>query len=151
MRSQPEQENRGQACKFRDERTETAHLTSGWDRMSRIIDRIFCGLLAIGAAGHLMGTFVFSSFGSELFVWSLSGVLAAALLAALNTLRNIRPEDTTLAWVALVGSVCWIGIALLFGQSIGNIFDPRVLFHAVAAAGLSFFSLQTVSGAHSRR
>lgn len=112
--------------------------------MSKTIDRIFCGLLAIGTIGHLMGTFVFSSFGSELFVWSLSGVLAAALLVALNVLRNIRPEDKTLAWIALVGSVCWIGIAFLFGRSIGNIFDPRVLFHAAAAAGLSFFGFQTI-------
>ena len=106
------------------------------------IDRMFCGLLAFGAVGHLAGTFLFSTFGTGLFVWSLSGVVAAALLVALNVLRNARPADRALAWVCLVGNAAWLLIALLFGQSIGNILDAWVLVHAAAAAGLLYFSVR---------
>ena len=74
--------------------------------MSKTIDRIFCGLLALSAAGHLFGTFMFTEIGSGLFVWSLSGVLAAALLVAVNFLRDARPQDKAVAWVALTGSLC---------------------------------------------
>jgi len=109
-----------------------------------MIDRIFCGLLAIAAAGHLYGTLRFTQFGSVLFVWSLSGVLAAALVAALNILRLSRTMDKTLASVALAASLGWVLVVILFGLAIGNILDPRVLFHGIAALGLSFFSFQTL-------
>ena len=112
--------------------------------MYKTVDRLFCGLLAFGAAGHLLGTFLFTKLGSDLFVWSLSGVLAAALLVAVNLVRNARSGDKTVAWIALMGSLGWIAVVALFGRSIGNPFDLRVLLHAVAAAGLSYFSLRAV-------
>jgi hypothetical protein len=101
-------------------------------------------LLALGAVGHLFGTFQVFEFGRGPFVWSLSGVLAAGLLVALNVLRNARPEDKTLAGVVLVGNVGWLGIVILFGQSLGNYLDFRVLFHAVSAAGLACFSVKSL-------
>ena len=57
------------------------------------------------------GTCIFGEF-----VWSLSGVLAASLLTALNILRNRRPEDKTLVRITLVDNLAWIGIVALFGQ-----------------------------------
>jgi peptidoglycan/LPS O-acetylase OafA/YrhL len=112
--------------------------------MNKIIDRVFCGLMAFAALGHLFGTLKLTQFGTGLFVWSLSGVLAAALLVALNILRNSRPKDKTLAGIALVGNLAWIGIVVLFGLSIGNLFDFRAVFHGIAAMGLSYFSFQTL-------
>lgn len=44
--------------------------------------------------------------------------------------------------IALTGNLCWISIVLLFGRSIGNMVDPRVLLHGIAAAGLSYFSFK---------
>ncbi|HTV67468.1 MAG TPA: hypothetical protein VMF90_02930 [Rhizobiaceae bacterium] len=112
--------------------------------MARTIDLIFSVLLLIGAALHGYGTFDGYEVGSEVFVWSLSGVLAAALVAALNLLRRARPGDKTIAWLALFGSVAWVAIALMFGSAIGNIADPRAVWHVIAALALSGFSLQAV-------
>jgi hypothetical protein len=111
--------------------------------MGKLIDRAFIALLAFGALGHLLGTFTLTDIGSPLFVWSLSGVLAAGMVVAVNVLRHVRGSDPALARIALVGSACWVGIAILFGASIGNILDPRALLHAIAAAGLCYFSFQS--------
>ncbi len=111
--------------------------------MNRIIDRVFCGLMAFAALGHLFGTITLTQFGTGLFVWSLSGVLAAGLLVSINILRNFRPQDRTIASIALAGNLSWVGIVLLFGLSIGNLLDFRVLFHGVAALGLSYFSFRS--------
>ena len=111
---------------------------------TKILDRTFCVLLAIAAVGHLFGTLTLYEIGSPIFVWSLSGVLAASMLVALNFLRSSRPADKSLAWITLIGCLCWVGIAILFGLSIKNVFDPRSLLHALAAAGLSVFSHQTL-------
>jgi len=112
--------------------------------MDKWIDRFFCGLLALGAAGHLFGTLQLSGVGTSLFVWSLSGVLAAGLLSWLNFLRVARPRDEALAWVTLAGNLGWLLIVLLFGHSLGNYLDFRVLFHGIATAGLVFFSYRTL-------
>src|SRR5689334_14101342 len=48
--------------------------------MNRTIDRVFCGLLALGVLGHLYGTLTLYKVGTEVFTWSLAGVLAAALI-----------------------------------------------------------------------
>jgi hypothetical protein len=113
--------------------------------MSKKMDLMFCGLMGFASAGHMFGTFTLIEHGTGLFVWSLSGVLAAGLLTALNVLRNRRGrKDQAVAMIALVGNLAWIGIVTLFGQSIGNIADPRVLIHGFAALGLSYFSFQTL-------
>jgi hypothetical protein len=112
----------------------------------RTVDTIFGILLLIGAILHSYGTFIGYAPGSEIFVWSLAGSLAAALIAVLNLLRSRRPADRPLAWICLVSSLCWVGVALAFGRAIGNIADPRVLWHAVAALVLAGFSLRTLMG-----
>jgi len=112
----------------------------------KIIDRIFCGFLLLCAIGHLFGTFKYTEVGSGLFVWSLSGVLAAVLLAALNFLRTGRPGDKPVAAIALVGNLAWVGVVVLFGFSIHNLADPRVLMHGVAALVLAIFSLRSLRG-----
>ena len=101
--------------------------------------------MAFAAAGHLLGTFMFYARKSDLFVWSMSGVLAAARLVALNILRNFRPHDRPIACIALAGSICWLVIVVLSGISAGSFLDPRVLIHLAAAAGLSFFGFRTAS------
>ena len=108
------------------------------------LDWLFCLLLALAASGHLFGTLTLYEHGTSLFVWSLAGVLCAALLVALNVLRIGRPNDRSLIWVCLVGCLCWVMIAVMFGQSVGNVLDPRVLLHALAAAGLAALSLRAL-------
>jgi len=116
--------------------------------MSKKIDLFFCVLLGLGTLGHCLGTFKFAEFGSNLFVWSLSGAVAAGLLDALNILRNARPADKTVARIALVGNLAWLLIVILFGLSLGNFFDFRVLFHGIATLGLLFFSIRTLQKNH---
>jgi hypothetical protein len=109
------------------------------------LDRAFVALLALGALGHFFGTLTLVEPGSALQVWSLSGVLCAALVVALNALRTVRPGDRAVAWMAGLGAAGWCVVALLFGRSLGNLFDFRVVWHALAAAGLAAFSLRTLS------
>lgn len=116
--------------------------------LGRKLDWMFCGLMAFAAAGHLIGTFTLVERGTQTFVWSLAGVLAAVLLVALNVMRMNRPNDRTLSWVSLVGCLSWVVIALLFGSTIGNIIDFRVLIHVIAAVGLSILSWRTLQNAN---
>jgi hypothetical protein len=109
----------------------------------RAIDRAFAVLLFVGAILHAYGSFSGYSIGSETLVWSLSGSLAAILLAVLNFLRAGRAEDRALAWITFAGSVGWVAVALGFGAAIGNVLDPRVLWHAISAGVLAAFSLTT--------
>ncbi len=108
------------------------------------LDWFFCALMAAATAGHFLGTLILVEHGTGLFVWSLAGVLAAALLVALNVMRIGRPNDRTLAWVCLIACLCWVAIALMFGQSVGNLLDQRALFHAFAALGLAVLSWRSL-------
>lgn len=110
----------------------------------KAIDRVFFGLMVLAAMGHLLGTFKYTEVGSGLFVWSLSGVLAALLLAALNFLRQSRPGDKPVAATALAGNLAWVGIVVLFGLSIRNLADPRVLMHGITALVLAAFSVRSL-------
>jgi hypothetical protein len=83
------------------------------------------------------------AFGSTVLVWAISASALATLLAAINLLRVNRPDDRSLAWICLAGCIAWIMLTLAFNVSIGNIFDPRGLTHAIVTAGLAFFSLRT--------
>lgn len=109
-----------------------------------ILDKLLCGFLALGTIGHFFGTLKYTEFGSGLFVWSLSGVMACALLVALNWLRQARPADKPIAAIALAGNLGWVGIVLLFGHSIANLADPRVLMHGVTAFILAIFSIRSL-------
>ena len=48
-----------------------------------------------------------------------------------------------LAWVCFVGCLFWLAIVLAFGQTLGTMLDPRVIYHAIAALVLSVFSART--------
>ncbi len=108
------------------------------------IDSIFGWLLVLGAAGHTAGTVMWTQPMSGIFIWSLGSALAAALLGALNILRAGRPEDKTLAVITLVGTACWVPLAVSFGVSIGNLFDERAMLHAIVAIVLVIFSGITI-------
>jgi uncharacterized membrane protein YbjE (DUF340 family) len=81
---------------------------------------------------------------SGIFIWSLGSSLAAALLGTLNVVRAGRPDDKTLAILTAVGSACWALLALAFGKSIGNLEDPRAVFHALVSLILLIFSVGTL-------
>ena len=100
------------------------------------LDYGLCALLALGGLGHLIGTFAGYAPGTEVFAWSLSGSAFAFTLVFLNVLRIRRPGDRVLALGAAVSTLVWAVIALLFGQAIGAVADPRVLMHVAAALGL---------------
>jgi hypothetical protein len=110
----------------------------------KILDRLFAVLLLLGAAGHTAGTFVFYRWPTEIFVWSLGASLAAILLGVINLLRVNRPADTALAWTCLGGVLAWLALVIAFGAVEGNLLDPRVVMHAVAAIGLAAMSARTL-------
>jgi hypothetical protein len=112
----------------------------------RNIDRAFAALLLLGAVLHAYGSFSSYPIGSQNLVWALSGSLAAGLLAVLNLVRAGRPADHPLARITLFGCLCWVAVAVGFGLSIGDVYDPRVLWHAISALVLAAFSLRTIVG-----
>jgi hypothetical protein len=113
----------------------------------RTTDRVFGWLLVVGASLHAFGSVTGYGSQPELLVWSLSGTLAALLLAVLNLMRAERPADRSLALVCVFGSIAWVVVALAFGAAIGNVLDPRALIHAVNAAVLAVFSVRTLLAA----
>lgn len=105
--------------------------------MLKVTDRIFGWLLILGSCGHTAGTFMWLQPMSGMFIWSLGSSLAAALLGALNIVRAGRPNDKTLAAITTIGTACWALLAVGFGKSIGNVLDPRVVFHVIVATVLA--------------
>lgn len=102
-------------------------------------------LLLIGAILHSYDTITLLSAGSETQVWSHGAALAAALIAVLNLLCRNRDDDRALWLTTAVASLLWACVALGFGHAIGNIADPRVIWHAVcgvALAGIGFAHLR---------
>ena len=114
-------------------------------RTANYLDRFLGGLLTLSAAGHTVGTLAFYQWPSEIFVWSLGASLAAFLLAAINLLRVNRPTDRALAGICLAGSPGWLALVIAFGVVIGQMLDPRVLMHGVAAVGLTVMSIRTLT------
>ena len=62
---------------------------------------------------------------------------AGGLIATINLVRSGRSEDVPIAWISLVASSCWFMVAIGYGATIGNVFDPRVLWHAICALALA--------------
>ena len=112
----------------------------------KALDRIFGGLLNLGACGHTLGTVRWLPFMSGIFIWSLGSSLAAALLGVLNLVRAGRPDDKTLAVLSATGCACWALLAFAFGRSIGNTFDPRAMSHLIVSLVLAGFSVRTLTG-----
>lgn len=109
----------------------------------KTVDRVFGWLLVLGGILHSGGAIVAAKGHPDALVWPLAGSLAAFLVAALNLMRVNRPADRTLAWVSAAGSIAWAGVAIGFGLSVGNVLDPRGLYHAIAGAVLAAFSVRT--------
>jgi hypothetical protein len=109
----------------------------------KTLDQFFGALLLVGSVLHAYGSISSYPLGSPELVWALSGSLAGGLTAVLNLVRAGRPEDTTVAWITFVASLCWAAVAVGFGAAIGNLIDPRVLWHVVSALALTTFSLRT--------
>jgi uncharacterized membrane-anchored protein len=101
--------------------------------MIQYLDRLFGSLLLLGSLLHSYGSISSYRFGSQELVWALSGSLAGGFISVLNLIRSGRPEDLTLAWIAFAGSLSWVAVAVSFGLAVGNLFDPRVLWHAISA------------------
>jgi hypothetical protein len=112
--------------------------------MLKNVDRTFGCLLILAALGHTAGTLKWIPFMSGMFVWSMGSSLAAGLLGALNIVRAGRSADTTLAAITVAGTAAWMVLALAFGQSIGNLLDPRPLGHAIIAGVLVVFGGMTL-------
>jgi hypothetical protein len=123
-------------------------LTSG-EPMSislKNLDRVFGALLLIGSSLHSYGSISTYKLGTQELVWALSGSLAGGLTAVINLIRSGRPEDLPLAWLGAVACMAWFAVAIGYGAAIGNLFDPRVLWHATCALVLLVFSLRTALG-----
>ncbi len=115
-------------------------------RKVKTLDRTFGVLLLVGSVLHAYGSISFYRLGSPELVWALSGSLAGGLTSVINLVRAGRPEDTTVAWISLVASICWAIVAVGFGAAIGNLIDPRALWHLVCALALAAFSVRTAVG-----
>ncbi|MBY3139027.1 hypothetical protein [Rhizobium laguerreae] len=100
-----------------------------------IIRYIMCALLALGALGHLYGTFDGYPVGSEVFVWSLSATAYTFAVVTFNLLA--RSGERGLLAAGMISAAVWAALALGFGSAIGNIFDPRAIMHAVPSIVLA--------------
>jgi hypothetical protein len=94
-----------------------------------IVRYIMCGLLTLGALGHLYGTFDGYQIGSEVFVWSLSATAFTLAVVAFNILA--RSGDGALLVAAMVSAFAWAVLATMFGAAVDNMLDPRAIAHAV--------------------
>jgi hypothetical protein len=112
----------------------------------KTIDRVFGALRLVGSLLHSYGSISSYKAGTQELVWALAGSLAGGLTAVVNLVRSGRPEDLTLAWVAFVACIGWFAVAIGYGIAIGNLVDPRVLWHAISALALTAFSLRTALG-----
>ena len=109
-----------------------------------VVDRVLGWLLIVGALLHAGGSWAGYRQTPELLLWSLSGSVAALLLAVINLLRVNRPNDRGLAWTCFFGCIAWVAVAVGFGAAIGNVLDPRAMIHAVNAAALAGMSVRTL-------
>ena len=107
-------------------------------------DRVFGWLMILGTCLHTVGTISLTKFMSDVFVWSLGASIAGFLLGALNLVRAGRPADKTLAYITVVGTFLWAMLAVTFGVSIGNVFDPRVITNVIISAALVFFCIRSI-------
>lgn len=100
------------------------------------LEWLLVGLLAIGAVGHLFGTFTGYAPGTEVFVWSLTAVFYVFTVVFLQVLRIVRKNDRWITLGASAATAAWVVLALAFGLAVGNLWDPRALMHAGVSAAL---------------
>ncbi len=107
----------------------------------KTVEYVLCVLLALASTAHLAGTFAGYDMGTEVFVWSLSATAFGFAIVFLHVLRINRPDDQTIRYGAIVFTLIWVVVALMFGASQGSVFDPRGLIHAIISLGLVWASL----------
>jgi hypothetical protein len=93
---------------------------------------------ALRGIGHTFGTLKLYTLGSDIFVWSLTGAVAAFLLVGLNFARRWHSGDMRVVAIASLGCVAWLMIIGIFSNTIHSCVDLRVITHAVAALGLLY-------------
>lgn len=108
----------------------------------RAFEFALCALLALAGLGHLTGTFLFYTAGTDVFVWSLSASAFVFALVFLHVVRILRPGDVLIGRAAIVFSLVWVVLAFLFALAEGNPADPRALMHIAASAGLAITALR---------
>lgn len=101
-----------------------------------MIGRILAIILVIGGLLHGYGSLVAYEAGSTARVWSLGSAAFAIFLGALSFHANRRPADRGLIGLVVGGLAAWLVTVVGFGLSIGNVGDPRVLYHLVVTAAL---------------
>lgn len=107
---------------------------------------LFSATLFVGALLHAYGSFLAFPQKGPALVWSVGASGFAILLSAISILAAYRPADLPLAATALAGAIGWVIVVLCYGWSIGNVADPRVLYHAITGiviAALTLVALQT--------
>jgi len=109
-------------------------------------DRVFGVLQLLAACGHTVGTIVLTQYMSGIFVWSLGASIGMFLTVALNLMRAGRPEDRTVAVLAMAGCCGQLALCLAFGVNIGNLADPRVVGNCAIAVVLLGFGARTLAG-----
>jgi len=107
-----------------------------------VLRYIMCAVLALGALGHLYGTFDGYPLGSEVFVWSLSATAFTLAVVTFNILA--RSGDRTLLTAAMISAFAWGCLAILFGSAIDNVMDPRVIAHVVPSFILAALDTKAV-------
>ena len=110
--------------------------------LMRVFELGLCVLLALGGLGHLTGTFLFYTAGTEVFVWSLSAAGFVFAIVFLHVMRIRRPHDVPIGNASIMFSLAWILLAFMFALAEGNPADPRALVHIVASAGLALTALR---------
>lgn len=113
-----------------------------WGMLMRAFEFGLCVLLALAGLGHLTGTFLFYTAGTDIFVWSLSASAFVFAIVFLHAVRILRPEDALIGNAAIVFSLIWVALAFLFALAEGNPADPRALMHIVASGGLAITALR---------
>lgn len=114
-----------------------------------IAERIGQGLaviLAIGAGLHGYGSFLAYSRSDPALAWSVGSAFFALFLAALCIYAEASGAGRGLSLLILAGLLAWFVTVLAFGALIGNVADPRVLYHlAVTAALMARFALRSAA------
>ncbi|MCD2171698.1 hypothetical protein [Rhizobium sp. C4] len=105
---------------------------------------LFSAILMIGALLHGYGSFLAFPDRGPALVWSLGSSAFAIFLAAICVLCAYRTTDRALAAVCLAGCLAWVAVVIAFGLSIGNVVDPRVLYHAVTGLVLAGLALSSI-------
>jgi hypothetical protein len=108
--------------------------------MIELITRAVAVLLLVGALLHAWGSLVAFKPKTPERAWSLGAAGLAVLLSVLGWVVAAR-EDAILAFIVAGGCVFWAGTVVAFGRAIGNVADPRVLYHLAAGTALAVLVL----------